>query len=184
MTKKKADQADTPFKHIDQVLHLELVELTRGRPLQRGEYIRVQSINDLPSQTDPSQATTLAEIVSRYTKPLDYQRMSPGGVYGDFTDAGDFQTQMENVTDAIMRFQELPGNIREHFDHDPVRLMEFLEDPAKVAEGVEIGLYAADAAPIGSPTSHGTERPAEGVQAPQEAAPAADTPSNEGPGSE
>ena len=149
----------------------KLVDQRRGRPLMRGEFRHVSTINSEPSAIDREQgAESLGEIISRFNRTgrLVASVDPREGRFGDFSSAGDFQTQMERVTDAIMEFQELPARIREYFDHDPVRLAEFLDDPSKIAEGREIGLYAPEADPPISPPDPGSERAPRPAEEPHE----------------
>lgn len=72
--------------------------------------------------------------------------------YADLVGSADFQEAMFAVAEARAMFAELPSRVRERFDNDPQRLLEFLEDPKNVEEGRELGLLRA-AEPEATPVS-------------------------------
>lgn len=115
----------------------------------KGTYVHVQTVNDLPSvtQTHQAEATDIHHILESFgvTGGPGLQLNPRQPFYGDFSEAGDLQTQFERVSEAFEAFAELPAKIRARFDNDPVMLVQFLEDPANIPEGVEIGLYAESA---------------------------------------
>lgn len=51
------------------------------------------------------------------------------GTYGDFTGIYDFQTAMNAVREAELSFQQLPARIKNRFDNNPQKLVDFLSDP-------------------------------------------------------
>lgn len=58
---------------------------------------------------------------------------------GDFTDAPDFQTAMNLIRQAEEAFLEIPGEIRARFDHDPAKVIAFLEDEKNRDEAIKLG---------------------------------------------
>lgn len=78
-------------------------------------------------------------IMSRYLKTgiIDHVRDSAP----QFLDATglEFQSAMELVAQAESLFEELPSSIRNRFENDPRQLLEFVHDPANVAESVAMG---------------------------------------------
>jgi len=118
-------------------------------------------------------------IMSRYLKTgiIEHVRDS----VPQFFDASpcDFQEAMQLVAQAETLFEELPSKIRERFEHDPARLLEFVHDPANVAESVAMGFL--DPAKLPTPTEAQKTSPS----APQPAAGASGptaTPSSAGTG--
>lgn len=57
-----------------------------------------------------------------------------GMAYGDFTGVFDFQTAMNAVRVAEESFQTLPARIKNRFDNNPQKLVEFLNDPENLEE--------------------------------------------------
>ena len=108
---------------------------------------------DEPSLTDQSQYrdTDINNIVKRYqtTGLLD----SPGSVpyetlqYGDATLLPDYQTALDLVNSVQTEFASMPSEIREKFGHDPMQLLEALQDPTKKTMLQDIGLISKDEVP-------------------------------------
>lgn len=112
-----------------------------------------------PSLTDQSQYkdTDINNIVRRYqtTGLLD----SPGAVpfetlqYGDATLLPDYQTALDLVNSVESEFSSLPSEVREKFGHDPMQLLEALQDPTKQQMLQDIGLLSKPADPNLVPTN-------------------------------
>lgn len=66
-------------------------------------------------------------------------------VSGDFTGVSDFQTAMNLVVEAQAQFMTVPAEIRERFNHDPAKLIAFLENPNNKDEAIKLGLVNAPA---------------------------------------
>lgn len=60
--------------------------------------------------------------------------------YSDFDEVIDYQSALNAVRAAGERFNELPGHMRERFDHNPQKLMVFLGDKTNLDEAVKLGL--------------------------------------------
>lgn len=61
---------------------------------------------------------------------------------GDFTDVEDFQTAMNLIKAAEAAFLEIPAEVRARFDHDPGKVMAFMEDPGNRDEAIKYGFIA------------------------------------------
>lgn len=62
--------------------------------------------------------------------------------FGDFTEAVDFRTALDNTREAAERFNQLPANIRAKFENDPYQLWTWVNDQANAEEAVTLGLLA------------------------------------------
>lgn len=60
--------------------------------------------------------------------------------YGDFSNVKDYRESMETVLRAQEQFEALPFAVRDRFEHDPERMLEFVSDPANKDELVKLGL--------------------------------------------
>lgn len=49
------------------------------------------------------------------------------GVYGDFTGITDYESAVATIEAAQVRFNQLPPELREKFENDPGRLVEYAE---------------------------------------------------------
>ena len=105
-------------------------------------------------------------IMSRYLKTgiIEHVRDSAP----QFLDASpvEFQEAMQIVAQAETLFEELPSSIRGRFENDASKLLEFVHDPANMAESVAMGFL--DPAKLPTPKEATKTAPA----APQPAAPA------------
>ncbi len=119
----------------------------------RDEKLHQGIVFEDPSLTDQSQYndTDINNIVRRYqtTGLLD----SPGAVpfetlqYGDATLLPDYQTALDLVNSVQTEFSSLPSEIREKFGHDPIQLLDALQDPSKQEMLQDIGLLSKSADP-------------------------------------
>ena len=87
-------------------------------------------------------------ILERFniTGMLPQSPLSPR--YGDFNGIGDYHTALNRVIAAQEEFEALPAQIRQRFDNDPSKLIEFLEDENNRPEAEELGLVEKAAAEV------------------------------------
>lgn len=116
-----------------------------------------------------AQECDINNIMSRYLKTgiIDHVRDSNP----QFLDATpiEFQEAMQLVAQAETLFEELPSSIRNRFENDATKLLEFVHDPANIAESVAMGFLdpsklptpnEAQTAPLGaSQTAAGASGP-------------------------
>lgn len=125
-----------------------------------------------------AQECDINNIMSRYLKTgiIDHVRDSSP----QFLDASplEFQEAMELVAQASTLFEELPSSIRNRFENDATKLLEFVHDPANVAESVAMGfldpakLPPSNEAPKAPPSA---PQPAGGAPGPTATPPTAGT---------
>ncbi len=111
--------------------------------------------SDLPSMTQQHCAaeTDLNNLVDKNMRFKDpafltkLQLMGAGKrnepLYGDFTEVGDLQSAFDTVKRASDLFMSLPSDVRSRFDNDPVKLMDFAQNPDNFDEGVKLGIFKA-----------------------------------------
>ncbi len=63
--------------------------------------------------------------------------------YG-YATSENFAEAMRTVTDAQTGFQNLSEKIKNRFDNNPGKLLDFVQDPANKQEGAELGLWPKD----------------------------------------
>lgn len=98
----------------------------KSASLTRQEFVSEADINNIMSKY----AAGLAPIPSGDRPPL----------FGDFSDVGDYQSNMQRLIDAQDRFMQLPSKLRERFDNDPAQLFDFLADEKNREEAIKLGL--------------------------------------------
>jgi len=82
-------------------------------------------------------------IVSKIRKGgLARMNMQPP-MFGDFTQATDFQAALDAVQAAQNDFIKLPAELRAIFKNNPAALLEFLEDEKNKDEAIKLGLVKA-----------------------------------------
>lgn len=80
-------------------------------------------------------------MLRRYeTKGLLPRFNATPGRSGDFTAAQDYQSSLDKVLTARQQFNSLPARVRSYFGHDPVKFLEFMNDPKNLDKAVELGL--------------------------------------------
>ena len=125
----------------------------RSAYAHRDEQLHQGIVFEEPSLTDQSQYkdTDINNIVRKYqvTGLLD----SPGSVpfetlqYGDATLLPDYQTALDLVNNVQEEFSSLPSEVREKFGHDPMQLLDALQDPSKKEMLQDIGLISKPVEP-------------------------------------
>lgn len=78
-------------------------------------------------------------IVNRYMR-TGVLPAANHGVYADISEIGDLRESLEQVQFAQEAFMELPAEVRKYFDNDPVKLVEFAQDPRNHEKAIELGL--------------------------------------------
>lgn len=104
--------------------------------------------NKEPSRTKQefAEEADINNIMERYT----FTGQLPEGVtgtYGDFSEMGTFHEAQEIVAKAQQQFEALPGPVRDRFDHDPAKMLEFVHDPKNYDEARALGLLKQEITP-------------------------------------
>lgn len=91
-------------------------------------------------------------IVKQYEKTGLLKNVGDGTLrYGDLTNLPTFQEAQNIVVAAKEAFADLPAKIRDRFQNDPEKLMEFIDNDENYDEAVKLGLVvkpvAADPVP-------------------------------------
>jgi phage internal scaffolding protein len=88
-------------------------------------------------------------IVERFgvTGELPQNPISPQ--YGDFSGVTDYHSALNQINATMDDFMALPAKLRVRFDHDPVKLLEFLENDENRLEAIQLGLI--DGQPVAEP---------------------------------
>jgi len=101
-------------------------------------------------------------IVKQYEKTGLLKNVGDGTLrYGDLTNLPTFQEAQNIVVAAKEAFAALPSKIRDRFQNDPEKLMEFIDNDENYDEAVKLGLAirpspaaepSREAAPTGAET--------------------------------
>ena len=159
------------------------VETTRERDNDTGttrRRVRTPVIGVSLTEQHHKPHVDINNIMARYIKTgtLDHVRTYEGQ-YSELPEA-DFHDAATKVAEARSMFEELPSQMRKHFDNDPARFLAFCEhheNPAseltEIAEGYRkrsLGLDVQPDSPIDprsrqEPSKGGGETPGEGDEA-------------------
>ena len=79
-------------------------------------------------------------IIERFgvTGELPNSPVSPR--YGDFSEVTDYHSALNQINATMDDFMAMPAKLRVRFDHDPVKLLEFLNNEANRSEAISLGL--------------------------------------------
>lgn len=106
-------------------------------PIFRTQYTHTKAESDKTAITCLDKSLTQQQfkdesninvLFGRYLETGEIPQVE-GMAFGDFTGIYDFQTAMNAVRTAEESFQQLPARIKNRFDNNPQRLVEFLGDP-------------------------------------------------------
>lgn len=102
-----------------------------------------QEIGENPGQVQQHLAdeTDINNIMRRYQKTGELRHITPmAGEYGDFSNAPDYRTAMDQLIAADHLFMELPAAVRDRFGNDPAQFMEFATNKENLDELRRMGL--------------------------------------------
>ncbi len=95
-----------------------------------------------------AQQTDINLIVEHHRETGDLKHISSElAMYGDFSNVPDYQTALNQTIAAQRMFMMLPPAIRSRVENDPVKFVEFIEEPANAAEAITLGLLEDPEAP-------------------------------------
>lgn len=60
--------------------------------------------------------------------------------YGDFADALDYQSSLNLILQAQAGFMEMPADVRDRFNNDPGKFLEFVNNPENLDEARKLGI--------------------------------------------
>ena len=133
-----------------------------------GQKMRVAiATGDGLTEQNHKDETDINQIVRKYNKTglIDHLNQFEKQ-YGDMT-GYDYQDAMNTVAAANTMFEGLPSVIRNQFDNDPAKFINFVDDEANADKLVEMGLATPK---VITPVDKGSEEPAWRAESKAEAA--------------
>ena len=88
-------------------------------------------------------------IVERFGVTGELPSVPVSPQYGDFSGVTDYHSALNQINATMDDFMALPAKLRVRFDHDPVKLLEFLENDQNRDEAIQLGLI--DGQPVVEP---------------------------------
>lgn len=90
------------------------------------------------------------QIIKNFTTTGVLQNpMEKEGEYGDFTST-DLHSAMNMVAQADSMFEELPSGLRNKFDNEPTKFLDFVQNPDNREELIKMKLIKKEP-PVGTP---------------------------------
>lgn len=105
--------------------------------------VRVYTEFTKPSRTQQQfkDETDINNIMARYEQTGQITHIQHRvGQYADFSGSQTLFESMLLVQDAQQMFLQLPAQLRNRFENDPVKLLQFLEDKNNRDEAIKLGL--------------------------------------------
>lgn len=121
----------------------EFFEQTGLDPEDREAVARFVEVEDFgPSMAVqfPTEEVDINKIMAKVMKGQPILTSQGQPFYGDVTEFGGLQEAIMKVQEADDLFMQYPAETRERFENDPVKFIEFLEDPANKEEALKLGL--------------------------------------------
>lgn len=84
--------------------------------------------------------TEIDNIVKRFYATGEMPRARKVAEYGDFDDAMDLQSMLEQIKVGERAFSQIPASIRGEFNNDPGEFLQWIHDDANYDKAVELGL--------------------------------------------
>lgn len=104
-----------------------------------GELVKEPSL----TKQDQAEACDINRIIRQYSATGVWSHVNERaqqGVYADLASAPDYQDALNIIARANEAFESLPASVRERFQNDPARFLDFLQDPTNVDEAIKLGL--------------------------------------------
>jgi len=127
-----------------------------------GQKLRVAiATGDGLTEQNHKDETDINQIVRKYNKTglIDHLNQFEKQ-YGDMT-GYDYQDAMNTIAAANTMFEGLPSAIRNKFDNDPAKFINFVDDEANADKLVEMGLAKPK---VNIPVDEGSSEPVEAVK--------------------
>lgn len=90
-------------------------------------------------------------ILSKYQRTGELPISRKPALYGDFSTVGDYLSSMQTIVKADEQFNGLDAKIRDRFNNDPARFLEFVHNKENYDEGVKLGIFLPKEAPMPKP---------------------------------
>lgn len=117
----------------------QVIKLENGRK-------KVVTVNDKPSKTDTSfkDQCDINKIMAKFKKTGQINHLAKRqGVFADVSQMPDLLQYNEKLTELKSTFGHVPAAARKKFDNDPLKMANWLKDPANKEEAIKLGLLVA-----------------------------------------
>lgn len=108
---------------------------------QNSDYTGITFLDKSLTQQQFKDSADINVLFGKYLETGEIPQVEGMG-YGDFTGIFDFQSAMNAVRAAEESFAELPARIKNRFDNNPQKLVEFINDPENREEAEFLKIVA------------------------------------------
>lgn len=125
--------------HVKRVADINVNDLgVRSRGQRRRVSIEITEPS-LTKQADFDRAN-IHSLLSRFQKSGHIRQVTAQPLQGGIPDVDSFHEAMNIVTTARQSFDALPSQIREKFENNPAKMLQFVSDEKNQSELVALGL--------------------------------------------
>lgn len=103
-----------------------------------------------PAKTQQSyrDSCNINTIVAKYKAGETPLGVTKAPIYGDFSNLPNFREMQQQVAEANESFMKIDPKIRERFNHDPAKLIDFVSDAKNKFEAISLGLIPEPVKPV------------------------------------
>jgi phage internal scaffolding protein len=143
--KNKENQADVKYDNV-YIAEVGCNSFGVKFPRSRCRVSTVPVGNSLTKQADKSRAN-IHNILHRYDKTglLPQRIVQP--ITGNLPDVESYHDAMNRLVTAQTTFNSLPSRLREKFQNDPAKFLQFVSDEKNIDEMVQLGLASKKTPP-------------------------------------
>lgn len=100
-------------------------------------------ISEKPSMTNQSskKSCDINYIIDKYQKTGVAPVVKDKALFGDFSNVSDYQNAQNTIIKAEEQFSSLNSKIRERFNNNPSKFLEFVSNPQNKDEGIRLGIF-------------------------------------------
>lgn len=110
--------------------------------------VRFKCVGKSRTKKEFADECNVNNIVAKYQRTGAIEHFSRHAPRYDNVAGATFHQAMNIVTEASSMFEELPANLRQKFENDPAKFLDFVQDPENKAEMAELGLLAGPVEPV------------------------------------
>lgn len=103
-------------------------------------FVEIKDFGKSMTVQAPADEVDINKIMARISKGLPVLTSDNEPFYGDVSEFDGLQDALIKVQEAEDLFMQYPAGLREKFDNDPVKFVDFMSDPANTDEAIKLGL--------------------------------------------
>jgi len=136
-----------------------------GKPKHRTQYDRQRVAVSFPEPSQTKQSfkheVNVNAIMKRYTQTGVIEHLNPAQPNYGFAPSETYRESLENIAQAEAAFARLPAEIRKEMDNDPLKFLEFTQNPDNRPDMARMGLLAETATLVSDTSENVASDPSE-----------------------